>query len=191
MIANNSGDTTYSDGKQYYYNWYYFPFANTGNIKMMVKSGVDAEVTKTVIEFQEPAPTLRHSGVTPLNNSVGNYTFFTNFTDVFNGVPTYVRVRIDGVNYNMGKNNSTQTSWTSGVDYNYTINFSIGNHTYEFHTASYFNKSGDQSSGVFWLIIVSEISPTDWNLIGLSLISGGSVIGLLGISLILSSKKKE
>jgi hypothetical protein len=151
MTANGTG--TYATGKQYYYDWLYFPFANTGNIKFEVKSGNNAEVTKTVIEFQEPAPTLTHSGVTPMNNSEGNYTFFTNFTDLFNGVPSYVRVIVDGTTYNMGKNNSTQVTWVTGVDYNTTLSLSDGNHTYSFHAASFYNKSGDQSSGAYWFII--------------------------------------
>jgi hypothetical protein len=153
MLANDSGDTTYTDGKQYYFNWYYFPFAGTGFIAFMVKSGADAQVNEFVVEYQEPAPKVKHSGVTPMNNTAGNYTFFTNFTDQMYGVPGYVRVVIDGVSHNMGKNNSTQTTWITGVDYNYTEYLGIGNHTYSFHCTSQYNKSGEQSTGVFWLII--------------------------------------
>lgn len=160
MVANDSGDTTYSDGKQYYFNWYYFPFAGTGFIAFMVKSGADAQVNKFVVEYQEPAPKVKHSGVTPMENTERNYTFFTNFTDQMNGIPGYVRVVIDGISHNMGKNNSTQATYLTGVDYNYTTNLTVGNHTYSFHCTSQYNKSGEQSTGVFWLIIPDPTSGT-------------------------------
>jgi hypothetical protein len=160
MLANDSEDTTYSDGKAYYYNWYYFQFTGTGFIAFMVKSGADAQVYKFVVEYQEPAPKVKHSGVTPMNNTEGNYTFFTNFTDQFNGIPRYVRVVIDGISHNMGKNNSSQVSWVTGVDYNYTTNLAVGNHTYSFHCTSLYNKSGEQSTGVFWIIVESPSSPS-------------------------------
>jgi hypothetical protein len=182
MLANNSGDTTYSDGKQYYYDWYYFPFVGTGFIKFMVKSGAEAEVSKTHIEYQEPAPTLTHSGVAPVGDLEDNYSFFTNYTDAFNGVPSYVQITIDGTVYPMGKNNSTQLTWTTGVDYNYTMTLGAGNHTYSFSALSRYGYSGPQTSGNYWLVI--QPSPYDWTSAVLMVLTLSLGFGLLAIGFI-------
>lgn len=157
MVANNSGDTTYTDGKQYYYDWYYFPFVGTGLIKFMVKSGADAEVTKTVVEFQEPAPALTHSGVAPVSDSAGSYTFFTNYSSAFNTPPSYVRINVNGTDYAMAKNDSGDSSYVDGVNYSYSVTLPVGNHTYSFHARTTYQFAPDQSSGIFWLMVKSSL----------------------------------
>jgi hypothetical protein len=158
MIANDTGDTTYSDGKQYYYNWYYFPFIGTGFIKFKVKSGADAEVTKTVVEFQQPLPTLTFSGVTPVDSIGRDYNFFTNYTNIWNQGPTAMDLLLwpNGYGpdvYPMGKNTTGDVLWLYGVEYNVTIFLSPGYYLYSFQCDPFQTFLPNITSGTYWLYI--------------------------------------
>lgn len=188
MVANNTGDTTYTDGKQYYFNWYYFPFVGVGFVFFMVKSGADTQVNKFVPEYQEPTPVLKNSGMTPKNNTPGNYTFFTNYSDVFNGIPNYVQIVIDGTTHSMNKNNSSQTTWITGVDYSYIENLDVGNHTYSFQALSTYGISGKQINGNYWIMIQNQTIPTDWNFVGIGIIIIGLISVIIGIVIFVKKK---
>ncbi len=79
------------------------------------------------------APKLYNGSVTPMNGSkTTNFTFRVRYTDRDDTAPAYVRVVIDGATRNMTAGAST---WDSYVEYNYSTNLTLGNHTYYF-TAS-------------------------------------------------------
>lgn len=187
MIANDSGDVTYTDGKQYYFNWFYFPFVGTGFILFMVQSGADAQVTKFVVCFQQVEIILSHLGVTPADNNAGNHTFFANYTDTFNNPPNYLYVYINGISYSMSKNNSSDTHFVIGVDYFYTSYLLEGNNTFAFKAQMYYTVVGNPIySGTFWIKIHND---TANNNVFLVLI----VASLLSIFIILivATRKKE
>jgi hypothetical protein len=162
LVANNSGDTTYTDGKQYYYDWYFFPYTGVQLMQLKVKSGADAEVIKNVAVWQSVSPTLTHQGVSPISNETGSFSFFVNYTSVFNYAPNYIRVNVDGSNHAMAKNNTTDVVYVDGVDYSFTLNLTAGNHTYSFHTEDTAAVCGEITNGVSWFQIRADTTLHAW-----------------------------
>lgn len=153
MIGNGSDDTDYTDGKTYYYHWYYFPYLGTAVImKMTVKSGADPEVSKLVPITVRPRLRLTHLGVAPISDQPGNFTFFANYSSVFNYAPKYMQVRINGTDYDMTKNNSADSTYIDGVNYSYSRNLTAGNTSFSFH-ANDITGFSDITTGEYWVIL--------------------------------------
>jgi hypothetical protein len=162
LVANNSGDTTYTDGKQYYFDWYYFPFVGVSLMQLRVKSGADAEIPKVVPMYQLPPPTLTHQGVSPVSNETGSFSFFVNYTDVFNLAPSYVHLIVDGVNHDMAKNDTADSTYLDGCNYSFALNLTAGNHTYSFHTQESSLVTGDTTTGIYWFQIRADSTMHAW-----------------------------
>ncbi|MHA1264387.1 MAG: hypothetical protein ACTSRS_04050 [Candidatus Helarchaeota archaeon] len=92
-------------------------------------------VTATNMDFtvNDYAPTLSAGNVTPtIGFTNDTYTFQITYTDADNNPPQSIQVLIDGIAYNMIKQNPGDNNYTDGVVYIYSTLVSQGNHTYNF-----------------------------------------------------------
>jgi hypothetical protein len=158
MIANDTGDTTYTDGKQYYYTWSYFPFIGTITMRFLTVSNSSPIVSKVQMTTQTVQAMMINNGVTPSDYTPGNHTFFTTYQSTWGYAPTYVKINLDGTLFDMIKNDSG-TNWPSGEEYYYTSNLSAGMHYYSFHATESLGFCPDRTSGVFWIVIEDAASP--------------------------------
>ncbi|UCF08162.1 MAG: hypothetical protein JSW28_00245 [Thermoplasmata archaeon] len=75
-------------------------------------------------------PTLTKGTVTPRKSYPNiDYTYSVIYTDADNDAPSYVRVNIDGVDYDMDPVDPTDTNYTDGRDYSVKKVMSEGSYT--------------------------------------------------------------
>jgi hypothetical protein len=196
MIANNTGDTNYADGKQYYYNWIYwdFPFIGVSYMRFGYASNSSGTYTKQISITQiGVAEIFKQSGVSPVNQTTpDNYTFFTQYWSAWDYAPQYVKLVLDNVPYTMNKNNSMDNDPFNGINYTYSINLTAGLHKYSFNT-SFASYPSDRSAGNVYILIQNETitNTTDWNLIVISIIIVSLIIAIGAFSFVKTRKKYE
>ncbi len=85
----------------------------------------------------QPVPTIFSCGLAPMNGSVyETFTYRLTYYHMNNVMPTYVRVIIDGVPYEMSKKFPTDTDYTDGCIYVYsTSSLVVGAHNFRFEVS--------------------------------------------------------
>lgn len=193
MLANNSGDTTYTDGKQYYYILYgsIFPLVGASIMRIRTTSNNSAIIAITAGTItQKIPPLLRNTGITPTNNTPENFVFYANYYSSWYYQPAYVSVWIDGTNYSMVKNETDTNPTGYGINYTFSINLTYGLHIYSFHTMIYSYSDHDRPSGNYWILIQNETTPINWYFIGIVGIIVSLII-IIGILSFVEIKKKK
>ena len=100
-------------------------------------------------DCSDNGPVLLNGGVSPssgLTNDGGNssghagtvFTFSVNYSDPDGDAPDYVRINLDGTDYDMSKQDSSCTDYANGCVYTYSTSFDApsASHSYYFETAS-------------------------------------------------------
>lgn len=156
MLENDTGDTTYTDGKLYYYNWYFFPYITASNwLKIVGKATGYAQVVKNLLgKSSIPFPEIRNQCVFPQENTEQAYTFAVTYWHVFNYAPNKVQIKLDETFHNMIANDTGDTTYSDGKDYHYSVNLTSGAHTFQIFVQD-FPTSGNFTNGELWLIIAS------------------------------------
>ena len=78
-------------------------------------------------------PNLTDPGFTPATGYEDTtFTYKVTFNDLDNDTADYVRVFIDGVQYNMTESDLSDTNTTDGKNYSYSTTLSAGSHDYQF-----------------------------------------------------------
>jgi len=81
-------------------------------------------------------PTLTAGNVTPSQGSTSTiYTYLVNYTDADNDKPTVIYIIINGIPYNMTKQDLSDNIFTDGCLFYYTTTLSKGNHTFHFEAS--------------------------------------------------------
>jgi hypothetical protein len=184
MLANDTGDTNYTDGKQYYYNYSFYPVVGVTIFQLQVKSGTDAVVSKIVTTNMVVKCTLTDELMFPPPGVPGLYEFYVNYTSAWGITPVYVNVSIDEVEHAMAKNDSGDTNYVDGCNYHFSTNLTSGVHNYSFHATENL-AYGDHTNGLFYARISADnmtisLSP-DLNALILGTIFG---FGLIILSVI-------
>lgn len=182
MVANNTDDTNYVDGKQYNYLWYYFATLGAVTYTVRVASNGSSEITDNIYLTTLERCVITKQGVTPISHNETDYTFFCNYTSVWGYNPQYMNLTLNGIEYIMNKNNSLDINYINGVNYSFEINLTSGIYVYSFHT----KENGvpvtfpEIINGQYWFEVRKE---TDWNLIGIVGVTIGMIItiGLLAV----------
>ncbi|MEM2899216.1 MAG: PKD domain-containing protein [Thermoplasmata archaeon] len=156
-------DGTYTNGEKYYYSTN-LP-AGTHTYKFIASDGSDVAQTTTytlTVSASNQAPVLSSGSVTPSSGVLGStFTFVVNYTDADNNMPSYVRVNIDGVNYEMSKQNSMDNVYSDGCIYVYsTSSLSLGSHTYKFSASDGSMSCNLPTSGSYTGPTVTNTAPT-------------------------------
>jgi hypothetical protein len=190
MIANNTGDTNYVDGKQYYYVWYYLPFIGSNQMRFLYASNGSTVAFKPFFVTQMIPPVVTWIGMSPPPYLPGNYSFYATYQSVWFYQPLYMDIWVDGVVHNMTKNNSGDTDPTDGIAYFFNTTLTTGLHNYSFHTAIYNFLDHDRTVGNFTARIYSDnmtisLSP-DMTALILGIVFG---FGLIVISVVDKSRK--
>lgn len=77
-----------------------------------------------------------------INLEVGDintiFSYSVNYSDKDNEAPIFIHVRIDGIPFEMSKQNQSDNNYTDGCIYFYNTGLSIGNHTYSFKASDGF-----------------------------------------------------
>ncbi len=86
--------------------------------------------------FVNYKPTLTLGSVTPSSGTVlEKYKFIVVYTDLGNEAPVYVDVVIDGKNYSMTKQDSSENDYNDGCEFVFTTELAVGNHVFYFSTS--------------------------------------------------------
>ena len=113
-------------------------YADNGVMKIRVyRSSGFGTYALSVTNANTPLPTLSSGGVSPsTGETTTTFTFSVTYTDLSNNPPTYVRVYIDGISYNMVKQNAGDNTYTDGCVYVYSTTLSAGSHNYYFEASN-------------------------------------------------------
>ena len=138
MLENNSGDTTYTDGKEYYLtntnltNGNYTCFYKTQDVNS------DPVNSDTFVCVINALPILSGDTVLPSGGNAGDWFNFTvTFTDDDGNYANYIQVVIDSTPYDMIEVNAGDDNTADGKGYYYLKSMSGGTHPYYFKTADY------------------------------------------------------
>ncbi|MHA1149731.1 MAG: choice-of-anchor X domain-containing protein [Promethearchaeota archaeon] len=86
------------------------------------------------IPFVNNLPELTQGQVQPTSGDQNTlYTFTVNYTDLDNDVPAYINVVINGTDYTMSKQNSSDTDFTDGCIYNYSTYLEADPYNYTYY----------------------------------------------------------
>jgi len=130
MTGNNSGDTTYYDGKLYALTKSDLNAGNT-TYYFKIKDANSGDITTSPVALSvNTKPTLTLDGVTPSTGIPQSFTFFVTYSDIEANNPKYVKVTIDGTDYIMDYNGS-------GGGYHYHKSMIVGDFEYSFKTEDY------------------------------------------------------
>ncbi len=157
-------DGIYSNGEKYYYSTALS--AGTHSYKFIASDGTDVAQTSVynvTVTAANNAPVLSSGQVTPSSGASGStFTYSVTYADADNNAPLYVRVTIDGTNYDMSKQNAADNVYTDGCNYVYSTNsLSIGSsHTYKFTASDGALSCSLPSSGTYSGPIVTNSAPT-------------------------------
>lgn len=131
-------DSTYSNKEQYIYTTQLSPgthqhvFEFTDGVETAYLPGQAATYAAPTVD--NDAPSLSNGGVSPsIGSSTSLYTFSVTYSDPNGQEPEYVRVKIDGIWYDLTP--SAGGSYLTGKVYTYTTesgDLSAGSHSYEF-----------------------------------------------------------
>lgn len=158
MNANDTGDTTYTDGKQYYYNWWYFDTIATSILFVLkVKDAIYAEVSKTMILKAFPFPRLTNECT---HQNPGNWSFSVTYSSTMNVGPSKVQLKLDGVFHDMVENDTGDTTYLGGKDYHFNTTelLTEGNHTYQFYATDIYGSQSNVTSGLHLLIVTNRLN---------------------------------
>jgi len=150
MTQANISDTDYTDGCIFYYasilnqvGVYQFNFTTSDGLY------TDISGTSIVTVQLTNPPTLTSGQVNPQQGVIflSIFNFTVNYIDIDNHAPSFVNITLDGTNYTMTKVNPSDTDYTDGCLYNYTValgqlglfefNFSTADLYYSFNTGSF------------------------------------------------------
>lgn len=161
MVANDTEDVDYTDGKQYYMDWPYYPYITTANsFSIETHATGYAKITKIIpAKNSMPFPYLIQETALPRDDVAGNYTFSATYYSLFNYTPNKIQVSIDGIFHTMTKNDTGDVTYWNGVAYHYWENLSAGLHTYQFYCQDQ-PTTGNWTSGQNWVIV----GPTSMNI---------------------------
>jgi len=156
-------DGTYSNGEKYYYSTTLA--AGTHTYKFLANDGTNVVQTTSYtvsVSAYNQGPVLSSGSVTPSSGVLGStFTFMVNYTDADNNAPYYVRVNIDGINYEMSKQNSMDNIYSDGCVYVYTTSsLSLGSHTYKFSASDGSISCNLPTSGSYSGPTVTNTAPT-------------------------------
>jgi len=130
MTGNNSGDTTYYDGKLYGLTKSDLTAGNT-TYYFKVKDANSGDITTSPVALSvNTKPTLTLDGVNPSTGAPQTFTFFVTYYDADSNSPKYIKVNIATVDYVMTYNGS-------GGGYHYDKYMAGGNFQYYFLTEDY------------------------------------------------------
>ena len=178
MYANNSGDTYYVDGKDYYYIWDMFPYnSDTILITFKTKSASSTEVTAQIQVDVVPYPYAENECVS-YNESAGNYTFSTTAFQIWD-YPVNVMLELNGTFYDMTGNDTNDNYFFNGESYYRTFDLNEGLHTYQFWYDDIDFYGGNVTYGTRWLLIQDESAPIDYNLVGIIILISTTIGALL------------
>ena len=136
MSKQDPGDSDYTDGCIYTYSTtlgggghtYYFEASDGTDSARLPSGGSYSGPT-----VGNSVPVLSSGGVSPSSgNFITTFTFTVTYLDADNDPPTYVRVSIDGVYYEMVKQNSGDNDYTNGCVYVYSTKLGLGSHSFYF-----------------------------------------------------------
>ncbi|RNI13708.1 S-layer protein [Methanohalophilus sp. RSK] len=157
MNESNSGDTNYSDGKDFYFDFtpgttHDSSVANAShpyNFSATAAGDTTGPSGGGTFEILNTKPSLINQGVssTSGNNST-NFDFTVTFTDANNDSAAYVNVTINGTEYGMNESNSGDDTTIDGKDYEFNKSgsfFGLGIFDY-FFTASDGTDTADPTS---------------------------------------------
>lgn len=138
MLENNSGDTTYTDGKAFYLTNTNLTAGNYTCFFKTMDSG-SAEVTSTSFTLTiNTLPTLTGGGILPLSGNSGDtFQFSVIFTDANNHMPNYIQVNVDTVDFDMVALDGGDSNTVDGKSYYYDKPLAGGSHDFYFKTADY------------------------------------------------------
>jgi hypothetical protein len=115
------------------------PSTLTDDITIWVKdsgNAMDSQALKIKITSVNTAPALSSRVLTPATGDTTTpFNFQVKYKDLdgsMGDTPTFVRIVIDGTEYDMAKLNATDMDFTEGVTYTYTTYLSSGTHDYYF-----------------------------------------------------------
>jgi hypothetical protein len=188
FLGNDSDDTNYTDGKAYYFDYYYYPVVGVTVWNFEVKSGVDAVVRKLIATTTNavlPSSPLPFN-IYPANTDIGPKVFTFNYTSEWGNTPLGVNVTVDGISYPMTKNNTGDTVYIDGCMFhkNLTLNTSgLHHYSFQWHETSYLYPI--RESGQMWLILIEEPDYNKW-------IVGITICGIiLGVGFFIFVEKKK
>lgn len=154
FVANDSGDTTYSDGKAYYYDYANYPVVGLTTFRFDVKSNGEAVVYKWPIALNMHIPSTPYPyHVFPTNNEPGEKTFTFNYTSIWGYPPIGVNVTIDGVSHSMIENVSGDVEYRNGKDFYFKANITSGLHNYSFEWTETSYSFDEKTTGLYWFLL--------------------------------------
>ncbi|MBI4392715.1 MAG: hypothetical protein HY556_02820 [Euryarchaeota archaeon] len=97
--------------------------------------GVTSTTTRIVNVINSP-PVLQAASLTPdAGTEYTQFTFSVVYSDLENGTPQYMNLRLDGQDFPMSAFEPSDTTYHNGKRYTYTTSLAVGSHTYFFRTA--------------------------------------------------------
>lgn len=140
MTENNSGDTTYVDGKLYYFSKADLS-GGTHDYYFIVDDAQSGEVTTAPAQVTvNRKPTLSGDTVLPATGNSGQtFSFKVTFTDQDGDLPSYIKAVIDASEYDMVEDDAEDTNTVDGKGYHYDKALGGGNHPYYFKTSDVYS----------------------------------------------------
>jgi len=140
MTENSSEDTSTIDGKAYYLDKSDIPPDLTPyEFQFVVKDDYSSEIFSGIEYVRiHYSPTLTNDGVDPATGESGEtFNFFVIYDDTDLDLPSYVRLHIDGSDYDMNKNDTEDI--TPPIAYYYGKELTTGIYPYYFKTKDSFS----------------------------------------------------
>ncbi|NVM29627.1 MAG: immune inhibitor A [Candidatus Helarchaeota archaeon] len=138
MSKINPSDVDYTDGCWYYYltkltnDTHLYSFAASDGLYIAQDPIGDNYSGPIVNYFNIFPPIFTEGQVTPFNGITSEtYTFTVNYTDPENIAPSYINITINGIPYQMNKQNGSDDDYIDGCIYQYLT--SLGEGIYSFH----------------------------------------------------------
>jgi S-layer protein (TIGR01567 family) len=160
MSATDASDTNTADGKEYTYTGSSFS-AGTHSYNFSASDGTDIVGPEGSGTFDVGSGSSLTGSISPSSgNPSTTFNFNATFTNEDDEIPDYVRVTIDGNEYDMTEVDSADLITSDGKDYSYSDSgFSDGSHTYSFSAGVGSDTIGPVGSGTFD-VDVSNHQPT-------------------------------
>ncbi|MEX2681844.1 MAG: hypothetical protein Q6373_009590 [Candidatus Sigynarchaeota archaeon] len=133
MMKADPFDDNYTDGSLYYFTRYLQP----GLHNYLFTTRDDTFLNSTAVtsgpfvQHVNIAPILDGFSVSPLvGNSAHNFTFNVIYLDLNNDAPSYMRVLVNGLGFEMHKQDPGDNNYTDGCVYTLSRRFSPGSYTW-------------------------------------------------------------
>jgi hypothetical protein len=136
MVESDSGDTDYTDGKSYYYNYtgfgigsYSFHFAANDT------NGIWDETVSSPFDVLDESPTLSSQQISPNSGYIDtNFNFTMVYTSVLDLSPSNITVNISGIGiFDLVEVDPLDSDHTDGKAYYLNASgFPVGNHPFNF-----------------------------------------------------------